>query len=387
MNLGLPGKSYRLIVAVLLAVTAFSRSFGQGKMLDGYIVSAKGDTVKGFIRYDGWGTSPMTIDFAREKNGEIEKVGPDVAVQFFLAPLHERYVSKRIGILNINLSKTYQIAPSFEAKDSVTVYLREVTSGPKASLMEYLDLTETTHFFVEKDRRLTELLYYSFYREVRGRKYLIQYDEYVRQLPMLLADETIDSHVRDYSAKALGQYVDRYNGLTDKVNQSRHASAESEMQIDAYIMGGMEGWEEEGVSLGTKPTFGAGLRIDLPRRFHNRYFKILFSTIRGVSESEVYNYTSKAKVNLNTLEIGIGTYIGSGNVRPNLGLEYSFPMDGWRSSIFGPHIGVSYKRQLSLEVSHFANFSSVLTNIMFFNRPRISLNYYMNLNKFFKSRK
>lgn len=382
----LRGNLYSLMIGVIVAVMAFSRVSGQGKPLYGYVVSAKGDTAKGYIRYDGWGTSPMTVDFAKEKNGPFEKIGQDEASQFFLAPLNERYVSKRIGVLNIDLSKTYQIAPSFEAKDSVTVYLREVTTGPKATLLEYLDPTEKPHFFLEKEGKLTELLYYSFYREVRGRKYLIQYEEYERQLPVLLGEGSDNSHLRDYSAKALGRYIDRYNGITDQVKHTRTPSIESEMQIDVHVMGGLEGWEEEGVNLGTRPTFGAGLRIDLPRRFHNRYFKILFSTIRGVSESEVYNYTSKKKVNLNTLEIGMGSYIGSGNIRPNLGLEYSFPMDSWRSSIFGPHIGISYKRLLSLEVSHFANFSAVLTNIMFFNRPRISLNYYLSLNKFFKSR-
>jgi len=150
MNLNLLGKSYRLIVGVLLAVTAFSSASGQGKMLESYVISANGDTARGYIRYDGWGNSPMTVDFAKEKDGVVEKVGPDVAEQFYIVPLKEHYISKRIGILNIDLSKTYELAPSFDAKDSVTVYLREVTSGPKATLLEYLDLAEQPHFFLEK---------------------------------------------------------------------------------------------------------------------------------------------------------------------------------------------------------------------------------------------
>lgn len=388
MNAGLPGKSYRLIIGVLLAVLVFSRGFGQGKMLEGYIVSAKGDTTRGFVRYDGWGTSPMAVDFAKEKNGQFEKVGPDAAPGFFLAPLNEHYVSKRIGILNIDLSKTYDLAPSFEAKDSVTVYLREVTSGPKATLLEYLDLTEKPHFFLEKDGKLTELLYYPFYRLIRGKKYLIEYDEYTRQLPALLADDAGNGSVRGYSARDLARYIDRYNGLSTSTKEKKSAAVESEMEIDVYVMGGAEGWKETGLNLDTKGTFGAGLRINLPRRFHNRYFRIMFSSLGRISETKIYGYPIGENISLNTIELGVGSYIGSGNIRPNLGFEYSFPMDGWRTSILGPHVGISFRRQLSLEVTHFANFSSLFSDdVTFFSRPRISLNYYLNLNKLFKSRK
>lgn len=387
MNAGLRGKSYRLIIGVMVAVMAFTRGFGQGKLLDGYIVSAKGDTIRGFIRYDGWGTSPMTFDFAKEKSGQLEKVGPDAAPRFFLAALNEHYVSKRIGILNIDLSKTYDLAPSFEAKDSVTVYLREVTSGPKAVLFEYLDLTEKPHYFLEKDGKLTELLYYPFYKLMSGKKYLIEYDEYARQLPALLADGTDNGPVRGYSAKDLGRYVDRYNGLNTSVKRTKGA-AESEMEIDVYVMGGAEGWKETGLNLDTKASFGAGLRINLPRRFHNRYFRIVFSSLGRISEMKLYGYTFGENISLHSVELGVGSYIGSGNIRPNLGFEYSFPIDGWRTAILGPHVGISFRRQLSLEVTHFANFSSLFSDdVTFFSRPRISLNYYLNLNKLFKSGK
>lgn len=379
-------KPHCLLIGVLVAVMAVSRGFGQGKMLESYIVSPEGDTTRGFIRYDGWGTSPMVVDFAKEKDGVVEKVGPDAAAQFYIASLNERYVSKRIGILNIDLSKTYELAPSFEAKDSLTVYLRQVTSGPKATLLEYLDLAEQSHFFLEKGGKLKELYNYPFYRLTGGKKYLIQYDEYVRQLPALLSDGAGLGAVRGYSAKDLGRYVDRYNGVSEKA-ASKAISTESEMEIDVFVMGGMEGWEETEIGLDTRPTFGAGLRINLPRRFHNRYFKILFSSQGSISETEIYGYTFGQNIKLNTLEVGAGTYMSSGNFRPNLGFEYSFGLKGWRSAILGPHAGISFRRQLSLEVSHFANFGSLFSDVEFFNQPRISVNYYLNLNKLFKSRK
>lgn len=379
-------KPHCLLIGVLVAVMAVSRGFGQGKMLESYIVSPEGDTTRGFIRYDGWGTSPMAVDFAKEKDGVFEKVGPDAAAQFYIAPLNERYVSKRIGILNIDLSKTYELAPSFEAKDSLTVYLRQVTTGPKATLLEYLDLAEQSHFFLEKGGKLKELYNYPFYRLTGGKKYLIQYDEYVRQLPTLLSDGAGLGAVRGYSAKDLGRYVDRYNGVSEKA-ASKAISTESEMEIDVFVMGGMEGWKETEIGLDTRPTFGAGLRINLPRRFHNRYFKILFSSQGSISETEIYGYTFGQNIKLNTLEVGAGTYMGSGNFRPNLGFEYSFGLKGWRSAILGPHAGISFRRQLSLEVSHFANFGSLFSDVEFFNQPRISVNYYLNLNKLFKSRK
>ncbi|MCF0071701.1 hypothetical protein LZD49_14575 [Dyadobacter sp. CY261] len=386
MSLLLQNRIGHWIICTIIASLSSLQGFGQGRVLEGVVISPKGDSIKGFIRYDSWESSPMAIDFSQAENGPFEKIGPDLAGRFFITSLKENYVSKKIGILNIDPSKTYDIAPSFEAKDSLTVYLREVTSGPKATLLEYLDLTEKSHFFLEKDGKLTELLYYPFYRLIRGRKYLIQYDEYERQLPALLSDGTDKGPVRRYSAMDLGNYVDRYNGLSDVAKRRKKDSSESEMEIDAYVMGGVEGWKETGINLRTTPTFGVGLRINLPRRFHNRYFKILFSTMRGVSEKEVYHYPFGEKVNLNTMELSIGSYFGFGNIRPNLGFEYSFPADNWRSATFGPHAGISYRRKLSLEITHFANIGSVFNDVPFFNNPRVNLSYYLNLNQFFKSR-
>jgi hypothetical protein len=386
MNKSLLSNVSRVLTSFVFSFTLISHSFGQGKSVESFVISPKGDSIKGFVRYEGWELSPQTIEFTQTRDSPFERMGPDLVAAFYLVPLQERYVSKKIGILNIDLSKEYAQAPSFEAKDSATLYLREITSGPKAVLFEYLDATETAHYFLEKDGRLTELLNYPFYKVVNGKKYLIQYDEYKRQLTRLLSDNADMGSIPGYSARELGKYVNRYNGVSGKSERKQKNSAESEMQIDVYPMVGMEGWKETGFDLGSTPTFGVGLRISMPRRFHNRYFRIQYSTIRGISTREVYKDSLDEKMSLNTLELGIGNYIGSGDIRPNLGIDYSFPMDSWRATIFGPHIGISFRRTLNLEVSHFANFGSLFSDVTFFNRPRVSLSYYLNLNKLFRSR-
>ena len=383
-----PACLVRFFFAALFNIFFISTyAFSQGKFLDGYTISFKGDTLKGFIRYEGWDESPAYIDFSSNKANDIQKIGSEEITEFYITPLNARYKSKKISILNISLSEIYTLPPSLQSKDSIVIFLREVTSGPKASLLEYVNSTSANHFYIEKDGILTELIYYHFYRLIREKKYLLTYDNYKKQLPSLLSDvQHADNKIPGYNQKDLRKYVEKYNEFFGGQKNINHSQDEHDFTIDFNFNGGMEGWQEPGVLLKSKLTYGFGIRANLPRRFHNRYFKINLSFIPGVSYKEIYNnyygYETK-KTTLKTLEFGFGTYFGSGNIRPFIGLDFAFPFNTWRSSILGPHVGIGLFRKFNLEISHFANFGTVLSNAPFFNKPRISLNYYLDLNQFF----
>ena len=112
--------------------------------------------------------------------------------------------------------------------------------------------------------------------------------------------------------------------------------------------------------------------------------KLNYQVIPGVQISEVYPNFADEKVSFKALEVGMGTYFGIKDLKPFLGLDCSFPAPNWRTAILGPQFGFGYRRQFNLEVSHLVNIYSVVSKTPFFNIPRISLSYYLNLNTLFK---
>jgi hypothetical protein len=97
-----------------------------------------------------------------------------------------------------------------------------------------------------------------------------------------------------------------------------------------------------------------------------------------------YSQVYSEKVTLKRLEIGMGSYIGFGKIRPYFGFHYSGVLDNYRQTFLGVQGGISYNRILNLEIGHFANFYSVFSETGFFKAPRISVHYMLNINRFFK---
>jgi hypothetical protein len=156
--------------SVFLSLCFSVSVLGQGKFLEGYILSSGKDTTQGFIRYEGWDVSPDKIDFAHIQQGPFESMMCGQVSEFYVKGINERYVCKKIGVLSIDLSQTYAIAPSIEAKDSVTVFLKVITSGSRATLFEHLNGQSESHYYLEIPGHLTELINYPFYRTMGNKK-------------------------------------------------------------------------------------------------------------------------------------------------------------------------------------------------------------------------
>lgn len=366
-----------------------AKVFSQGKFLDGYVISSKGDTLKGFIRYKDWDESPAKIDFTSELNGKVQSFDAREIKEFYISTINLRYKSRKIGIPDIDLDATYNTPPSLIAKDSLTIFLQEVVSSSQASLLEYINDNKVFHYYLEKDEKFTELINYSFYRLIRNNRRLLTYDDYTKQLPELLADSpNFKLEVPDYSQKDLQKYVQKYNeSLGEKKYQS--GSTVSNFTFDINFNGGLESWKENNLTIKNKITYGFGMRLNLPRNFHNRYVKLNLSLIPGIftylidGTNNIYDIK---KITVKTIELGLGSYIGSGKIKPFAGIDVSLPLKSWRTSILGPNVGIGFLQKFNLEISHFVNFYSAFVNTPLINKPRITLNYYLNLNNLFKKK-
>lgn len=358
----------------IIQLITLSQTFAQGEFVDGYIITNEKDTIRGLVRDENWATSPERIEF---KNlNKVSVYAAESIAGFGLVASKEIYKSRKIGILNINLMQSYMLAPSLEARDSVTVFLQEVVSGGVITLFEFLDRAQHSRFFIEKQHRLKELFYYPFYKSVDDRNYLVVYDEYKKQLAILCADaERFREPLPPYQEKYLKAYVKSYNAFFagDSV---RYLAENHKLIFNLELIVGIENWREE-VVIHNKATYGFGLRMDFSRKFRNRYVKANVLFTPGLPLG--FSPGALSKKTLRTLEVGLGRYFGSGRVRPFLGLNASIVNKGYRSDFLGINAGISYKRLISLEVGHFANFYSFMTKTSFLIQPRISFHYFANL--------
>jgi hypothetical protein len=377
------GKTHMRISMKIVILSLFVYSItianlqGQGQLVEGYIITNQNDTIRGLIKDEGWTKSPETIQF-KVKNEQLQTF-PAVNIRGFgITSTNEIYKSKTIGLLDITLTQMYLTAPSLETKDSIQVFLQEIVTGSKATLYEFLNASEQPHYFLENGSLLKELYYYPFHKSINDRAYLLVYDEYKKQLIKLCADaDGFKAYMPPYQRKYLKRYIEKYNDAFSsdyKLLTSENRGVT--FDIDANIA--LENWNQPPVVINNKFTYGIGLRINFPRKFRNRYLKFnIFATPDALPPNKATPYE---QISLTTLEIAVGSYIGTGKVRPYFGFQYSGVHRGRRPDFVGFQAGISYNRRLNLEIGHFANFNLAISKSKLFTPPRISLHYMLNLN-------
>lgn len=364
-----------IISLFVFQLTTLTQTLAQGKFVEGYIITNQQDTIRGLVHDENWAVSPERIEF-KGLDGKEWTYAAENILGFGLAAAKEIYKSKKIGLLGISLIQAYTISPSFESRDSAQIFLQELVSGGKVTLFEFLDRSEHPHFFIEKNGNLKELYYYPFHKSVGDRTYLLVYDEYKKQLARLCGDsERFKESVPPYQEKYLERYIASYNALFTR-DSARYQAESRQLTFDLGLSAGVENWQGR-LRIHSKPTYGFGFRLNFPRKFRNRYVIasiLLTPNIRSGSSSNTWE-SGTAR----TIEVGLGRHIGSGRIRPFIGLNASIVNRDYRADFLGLHAGISYNRLISLEVGHFGNFYCLLTKTSFLIQPRISLHYFVNL--------
>nr|WP_295930777.1 hypothetical protein [uncultured Dyadobacter sp.] len=368
--------STKVALALLLIHTmAPTLLLAQGKFAEGYIITNQNDTIHGLIRDENWAKSPKKIAF---KSGD-QKVQTILAehAKGFAIKHAEIYKSRKIGLLDISMTQRYRQAPSLEAKDSLQVFLQELVAG-RATLFEFADASEHSHFFLEKEGLLKELYYYPFYKSVSDQTYLLLYDKYKEQLRVSCGDsDRFSEPPPPFQKKYLSRYIEKYN-MSFLTGSELYIAEHDEFTCDIETGIGLENWKENRFEVTNKLTCGLGLRLNFPRKFHNRYAKISFLVTPGILLGFYPDPIRKRM--LKTFEVSVGRYLGTGKMRPYFGVCGSVVNRGYRQEILGLQAGLSYKRRINVELGNFCNFYTLITKTGFFLPPRISLQYYILLN-------
>ena len=152
-----------LFLATLIALSP--AAFAQSNYHQGYIVKNNGDTLKGFIDYREWITSPRYVELKVNKEDKQPLRFRPADVRGFEIVGMETYISFA-GMISMNRIdfEHLPMAPDTSKKQD-TVFLRQVTTGARLTLYYHKDEVKTRYFVARAVGRPAELSYYEYYSD------------------------------------------------------------------------------------------------------------------------------------------------------------------------------------------------------------------------------
>jgi hypothetical protein len=170
-----------LVLTVGLLVCSLSQISAQVNFQPGYVVSLRGDTLKGFIDYRNWEKSPGKIAFREKEGVDARQYGPLDVQAFSVAD--DLYAS---AIVKVEDSPTKISSMGYGTEFIIrtdTAFLRAMVSGSK-SLYLYDERNGKAHFYIRQPNGFELLLYKQY---LRG-NILTESKTFIGQLKTYLGD-------------------------------------------------------------------------------------------------------------------------------------------------------------------------------------------------------
>lgn len=161
-------------------------SFSQNDFRKGYVVTLKGDTLKGYVGGKEYGITLKEVRFKTDSSAAaVQKFSVEDCTAFGLygRDAYERYTVKiSLGKLNVDgLSSRIDTTTKREA-----VFLQLMQKGKNVSLYNYTDEIKTRFYIKDKtDAQPAELMYYRYYAPGSATQ-MVERTDYQQQLLLLL---------------------------------------------------------------------------------------------------------------------------------------------------------------------------------------------------------
>lgn len=175
----------KVIFTFLFAIILFPGiSLAQHNYRNAYVVTLKGDTLKGYILYPGWFTNPSVIRFKSASGEKSVKLTVHDIGSFYLQGIgnYQRYV----GVISMdNTSPEHMIDYRDTTYKIDTVFLRVLEKGKNVVLYSYGDAIKDRYFIgIAPDYAPVELRFRLYYDVDHSTlKYRTVYDNtYMKQL-------------------------------------------------------------------------------------------------------------------------------------------------------------------------------------------------------------
>lgn len=209
-----------LFIALIFSTPLFSSA--QSNYKPGYVVTLKGDTLKGYVDYKEWIRNPREFHFKSDINSTPLTYSVSNCSAFGANDLeyYRRYIlpisQDKIQASNLTIGVDTTTTTD-------TVFLKTITSGKNITLLTYNDGIKRRFFVTENNASATELVRHLYLDPEETSKIIVQ-KTYTRQLQQLAAkyqpqnDKLIkDIPSADYSEKQISKIAYEINGTTNYV--------------------------------------------------------------------------------------------------------------------------------------------------------------------------
>lgn len=193
-----------------------SNSFAQTNEPPAIIVTVKGDTINGNIRYSNWTANPSFIDFL--VNGKATRYYPQDIKSFTFS--NQRYVSSPVSFYTGSLDMGALPESFTEQRASETVFLKQLVVG-KYSLYSYKSEIRQYFFIQKQEDAPIELVY-----RMKMKDRLLGEDKtYQTQLAGIAEIEARQANFVQqayslyYDANSFIKYIDGINGIPRSTNK------------------------------------------------------------------------------------------------------------------------------------------------------------------------
>ena len=139
-------------------------SFGQSNYKPGYVVTLKGDTLRGFIDYREWNATPTSINFKTAiADNKARKLTP-AEISFFNISGLEAY-QRYTGPISMDVTDERRISNGRDTSfNTVTVFFKVLQKGANLALYSYTDELKLRLFVGERSTYApVELVYRIYY--------------------------------------------------------------------------------------------------------------------------------------------------------------------------------------------------------------------------------
>lgn len=200
-------------------------TLAQSNFKTGYVITSKGDTVKGFIDYREWASNPVSINFKTDLKDKKGRSFTTSDIRFFEISNMEAY-QKYEGKISMDATDPDKITQGRDSSFRVdTVFMKVVRKGTNVTLFSYTDPLKVRYYIGESpDFSPVELIYRVYNNsdaETATHGKTIDENTYLKQL-FALANKynALDDNLSrlfersNYSEPALLDIVDKINKVS-----------------------------------------------------------------------------------------------------------------------------------------------------------------------------
>ncbi|MGZ4001219.1 MAG: hypothetical protein ACXVIY_11345, partial [Mucilaginibacter sp.] len=214
-------------------------AFAQSNYKPGYVVTAKGDTVKGFINYQEWDANPEAITFRKTADGQSVKYGVNDISAFSVDKL-ETFI-RYSGKISTNAVDPDKVGTDAETKGDTgfrvaAVFFKVLEKGPRVALYSYRDDVKIRFYVGDAPNYTPRELIYRLTRTNTEKTYQKQLSAVALNNNEL--NESLIAIIArsEYSEDNILDIVSRINKITNTEYKKTHYSGSS---VNLFVGAGL----------------------------------------------------------------------------------------------------------------------------------------------------